>query len=135
MNLTGTTLSFPLRPDVRGTLAAVSDRQMLIEQAIRDVIETRQGERVMLPDYGIPDFVFSVLDGGLKARLAYFIKEQVERYVPLVDTVTVQTGRLRDGAFAPGFESDGQRAVVSLTYIERGNVTAPRNLVFPVWQL
>ena len=69
MNLHGATLSFPVRADQRGTLTVVSERQALIEQAIRDVIETRQGERVMLPDYGIPDFVFSVLDVGFVARL------------------------------------------------------------------
>ncbi len=71
MNINGSTISFPFRADVRGAVATTRVRDEQIAQAIADVLETRQGERVMLPDYGIPDYVFAVQDFGFAARLAY----------------------------------------------------------------
>lgn len=123
MNLHGSTISFPFRADVRGTLATVSDRSRIVSEAIADVIETRQGERVMMPDYGIPDFVFSVQDFSFAPRLAYHLEQQILKYVPLVKSVIVKA------------ETDEQgRAIVSLQYVETGEIAAPKNLVFPVWQ-
>ena len=87
MNLHGSTIKFPLQPDVRGTTATTSDRSEIITQSIADVIETRQGERVMMPDYGIPDFVFAVQDFSFAPRLAYYLQTQIEKYVPLVKSV------------------------------------------------
>lgn len=123
MNLHGSTISFPFRPDVRGTTATVSVRSTLITQAIADVIETRQGERVMLPDFGIPDFVFAVQDFSFAARLAYHLETQIAKYVPLVKSVAVKADTDDDG-----------RAVVNVRYTEVGEINAPKNLVFPVWQ-
>lgn len=123
MNLQGSTISFPPRPDVRGTLATVADRSGIIAQAIADVLETRQGERVMMPDYGIPDFVFSVQDFGFASRLAYYLEQQILKYVPLVGSVKVKAATDELG-----------RATVALQYLLVGEINAPRNLVFPVWQ-
>lgn len=123
MNLHGSNLDFPLRPDVRGTVATRSDRSGIISQAIADLIETRRGERVMMPDYGLPDFIFSVMDLGFAARLAYHLEEQILKYVPLVASVTIAT------------VADGEgRAEISLTYTEVGEIASPKNLVFPIWQ-
>lgn len=123
MNLHGSTLSFPFRADVRGSTATTAERAQIISEAIADVLETRQGERVMMPDYGIPDFVFAVQDFSFAPRLAFYLEEQILRYVPLVKTVTVRA------------ETDEQgRAIVSLQYTEVGEINAPKNLVFPVWQ-
>lgn len=123
MNLHGSKIDFPFRPDVRGTVATTSERSELIAQSIADVLETRQGERVMLPDYGIPDFIFAVQDFSFAARLAFHLEEQITRYVPLVTSVKVKAATDDDG-----------RATVELQYTEAGQINAPRNLVFPVWQ-
>ena len=133
MKIEGVTLSHPVQPDVRGTLAVVSKRGEIIEQSIMAILETRQGERVMLPDYGIPDFVFDVVDAGFTARIAYFIEQQIRKYEPLVDSVKARVGFLMDEDFIPGFTEDQQLAAVAVEYIERGQNT-PRNLVFPTWQ-
>ncbi len=125
MSLHGSCLSFPIRPDSRGTFATISDRGKIIEESIRSIIETRQGERVMMPDYGIPDFVFNAADGGFAARLGYFLKQQITRYEPLVGSVKVRQ---------PSDASDQQRAVIIVEYVERGS-NVPRNLTFPVWEL
>lgn len=124
MNIHGSTISFPFRPDVRGTFVTTANRREQIEQAIRDVLETRQGERVMLPDYGIPDFVFDVMDFGFAARLAYHLEKQIARYVPLVESVEVQSAT-----------DEKNRATVEIRYTEVGSINAPKNLVFPVWRM
>ncbi len=123
MNIHGSTLSFPFRADVRGSVVTTKQRGEQIALAIADVLETRQGERVMLPDYGIPDFVFAVQDFGFAARLSYQLELQILRYVPLVKSVSVQSATDDDG-----------RAVVNIRYYEVGEINAPKNLVFPVWQ-
>jgi phage baseplate assembly protein W len=123
MNLHGSGLSFPICPDVRGSVKVITDRSGIISQAIADVLETRRGERVMMPDYGIPDFVFAVQDFSFVARLAYHLEQQILKYVPLVKTVAVKASTDELG-----------RAVVALTYTEVGEIVAPKNLVFPVWQ-
>lgn len=123
MNIHGSSLSFPFRADVRGAVATTAQRGEQIAQAIADVLETRQGERVMMPDYGIPDFVFAVQDFGFAARLAYQLEQQILRYVPLVKSVSVQSATDEEG-----------RATVVIRYFEVGEINAPKNLVFPVWQ-
>lgn len=123
MNIHGSTISFPFRFDVRGSLATTANRSEQIAQAIADVLETRQGERVCLPDYGVPDFVFAVQDFSFAALLAFHLENQILKYVPLVKSVSVQEASDEDG-----------RAVVEIQYTEVGAVNAPKNLVFPVWR-
>ncbi len=124
MNLAGSTISFPFRPDVRGAVATIAKREEIIAQAIADIIETRKGERVMMPDYGLDDYLFSVQDFSFAPRLAAHLEEQILKYVPLVKSVKVKA------------ETDEQgRAIISLQYFEVGEVVAPKNLVYPVWRL
>ena len=119
MSIQGSWLADPFRPDQRGTLATTSNRAEMIAQSIKAIVETRQGERVMVPDYGIPDFVFDVVDAGFTARLGYFIARQVKRYEPLVDKVRVKLGMINDGdVFIPGFIEDQQRAAVQIQFTE-----------------
>lgn len=124
MRIEGSSLSFPVRADNRGTVSIVNDRHAIIEQSIASIIETRQGERVMLPDYGLPDFVFSVINAGAVARLAYLVEQQIAQYEPLVDRVKVSVQNA----------SNAQQMEIRVSYTERGSNT-PRNLVFPIWEL
>jgi phage baseplate assembly protein W len=123
MNIQGSTISFPFRSDVRGTIATTANRDEIIAQAIADIIETRKGERVMMPEYGLPDWIFAVQSFGFAARIAFHLEEQILNYVPLMRSVIVQAAT-----------DEQHRAVVELKYILVGEINAPRNLVFPVWQ-
>ncbi|HQU82861.1 MAG TPA: GPW/gp25 family protein [Pyrinomonadaceae bacterium] len=123
MNIHGSTIQFPFQADRRGSTATTDDRQIILSQAIADIIETRQGERVMMPDYGFPDFVFAVQDFSFAPRLAFYLEEQILKYVPLIRSVKVKAETDEEG-----------RAIVSLSYEEVGSINAPKNLVFPVWQ-
>ncbi len=134
MSIQGSTLSFPIKPDRRGTLQTVAALTGIIEQSIAAIVTTRQGERVMLPDFGIPDFVFDVMDAGFTARLGFYIAQQVKRYEPLVESLKWRVGVLDADSFAAGFTADQQRAAIEITFTERGS-NIPRNLVFPTWRL
>jgi len=133
MNLQGSWLLHPIQPDQRGTTATTADRAKMVAQSIASFLMTRQGERVMLPDYGLRDFVFSVMDAGFATRLAFDVA-RVRNYEPLIDKLRVRVGVLLDDVFRPGFFADQQRAAVSVEYTVRGSNT-PHNLVYPTWEL
>ena len=130
----GSCLALPLSADVRGTLATVSSREQIVGQSILSILSTRQGERVMLPDYGIPDYIFSIADAGFIPRVGYFLRQQMLKYEPLVDTVRVTVGSLAGDEFVPGFNLDAGRAALQVLFTVRGS-NVPHNLVFPVWEL
>lgn len=134
MSIQGSCLSHPFRADVRGTLKTTAQREAIAAESIQAILETRKGERVMVPDYGIDDFVFSVIDSGFAARLAYELRTQILRYEPLVQRVGVKAGALVDDQFTVGVNTDASRAAVSVNYTVRGS-NVVRNLVFPIWQL
>src|SRR5260370_28170238 len=100
----GSWLRHPIGPDVRGTLATQSNAAEMAAASIIAIIETRQGERVMVPDYGIPDLAFSVVDAAFASVLAHFLEEQVLNYEPLVATITVTIGTLDDNVFLAGLQ-------------------------------
>lgn len=130
----GSTLLFPIAPDQRGTLAVVNRDDELVAQSILDVIETRQGERVMLPNYGLPDLVFAVIDAGFTARLGFYVEEQVKNYVTAIDTVTAQPGTLDDGQFIAADLPNPHRSALRITYRRRGRAV-PQELIYPTWRL
>lgn len=132
MPLQGSCLSHPVRADVRGTVATIGSREAIVAESIRSIVSTRQGERVMAPDYGIPDFVFDVVDFAFAARLGYWVALQVKKYEPLVASVKVTAGEVTDDGFRAGLAVG--RVALSIGYTVRGS-NVPRNLVFPVWQL
>jgi len=123
MIVTGATVDFPFRVDARGTIVTLDRRDDEIEQAIADIIETRRGERVMLPDYGIDDYVFAVVDGAFEHRFAAHLESQITRYVPLVRSAAVRTEIDVEG-----------RCEAHVTYRRVDTIAAPRNLVYPVWR-
>jgi uncharacterized protein len=127
MAIQSSCLSYPISADRRGTLATIHDLAGIVRQSIISIIETRQGARVMLPDYGIPDLVFSVVDAGFAERFAYYVGQQVKNYEPLVESVQVRATTIED-------VDNPQAAAISVAYTVRGS-NVPRNLVYPVWRL
>lgn len=126
MNLLyGSAIDFPPRADDgRGVLVTTDDPATIVSQAIADIVETTKGERVMLPDYGISDWVFAVQDRTFVTRIADELERQIYRYVPYIRKVNI-TG---------GTDADGQ-AELHITYELMTEINAPRNLTYPVWRL
>jgi len=122
MNLTGSTLSFPFRVAGGGTLAVVRKAEDLAREALIDVIETRPGERKMMPEYGMRDYAFAPVNAGFARRFAVNLRQQVKDYIPGVELldVSVEVG-------------DAGKVEAFVRYRLRGGT--PRDLVYPLWQL
>jgi hypothetical protein len=133
MNIHGLCLAFPFRVDERGTLATTNDPAQIAEQFLVDLIETRLGEHVQTPGYGMPDRAFSVMGASFTALLAAELEEQVRNYLPIIKSIEVLAGELDGDRFTPGFTLDQQRAAVRVEYVIQGE-SVPRNLVFPAVQ-
>ena len=88
----------------------------------------------MLPGYGIPDLVFDVVDAGFTGKLAYFVRQQILNYEPLVEDAQAFPGLLVNDEFTPGLTTNQQIAAISVVYKIAGQA-GTRNLVYPVWQL
>jgi phage baseplate assembly protein W len=135
MNIHGSCLAFPFQPDQRGMLRTVSDPLEMGLQFLADLIETRLMERVMLPGYGMPDRIFSVMNAAFTVQLAAELEEQVQDYLPIIESIKVVVGEWFFGTtFVPGFPLEQQRAALSVTLTVRGSNT-PLNFVYPTWQL
>ncbi len=124
MNLAGSTIMFPFQSSNRGTFGTVASKSDLIAQEIAEVLQTRKGSRVMMPDFGLSDSLFATANIGFELRLKIEIETQVKRYVPLVQAVQVTIGNDGEG-----------RVIADLRYTERGEFQSPKNLVYPIWQI
>lgn len=123
MDLTGSTLSSPFRVAAGGgSLAVVRTPEAIAAEAITDIIECRPGERKMLPEYGMRDFLFAPLNAGFGWRFAVNLRQQVDDYIPDVELldVSVEVG-------------DAGRVEAFVRYRLRGGM--PRDFVYPLWQL
>lgn len=134
MNISGLTISFPFRAGQRGTLVTVGNDDDIIVQSIFDVLETRQGERVMLPTYGLPDGLFDVLDATFAARLAFFIEAQIRSYVAAIESVTADAGNFYQERFVPNAMPSAHTAAIRVCWTKRG-VGIPQELIYPTWRL
>lgn len=133
VNIHGSVLALPIRPDNRGTLATVSKREEVIRQSVISILSTRQGERLMLYDFGVPDYAFAAAGVGFAAAVAHFLREQILKYERLAERVEVRDGSLDGESFSPVLGADEHAAAVEVTVTVRGSST-PLNMVFGLWQ-
>ena len=117
------TLSFPFRVAAGGTLAVVRSAEERARDAIIDLIETRPGERVMMPEYGMRDYAFAAVTAGFARRFALNLRQQIEDYAPHVELIDVQV-----------VVGDGNRVEASIRYrLSAGG--GARDFVYPLWRL
>lgn len=97
----GRGLAFPLQIDARGGLALV-DGERDIEQAIRIILSTRPGERVMRPDFGcrIHDLLFEPLTAATESLIQQYVTEALVMWEPRIEVrrVNVYIAPDMDGA-------------------------------------
>jgi phage baseplate assembly protein W len=126
-SLVGVGFAFPLRLDPAGAVALVA-REHKIEQSIRLILATAQGERPMRPDFGsgVHNYVFSSDDAVTAGRLAYEVRSALERWEPRIDLVEV--------AVAAEEVHGDDCLLIEITYVIRGTNDA-RNLVFPFYTI
>lgn len=79
-------LSYPLELDGKGGLKISSNYDRVGEQ-ILEVLQTRIGERVFRPFFGIPELIFETIDEGI---LAQSIKSQIKASLPIEPELEVR---------------------------------------------
>ena len=116
--------AFPMAIDATGSVALVR-REREIEESIRLILGTSYGERPMRPEFGcgIHELVFAPADSATAARIAYEVRESLDRWEPRVDVVDVEVTTS---------DADAAALYVHVTYSVRG-ANDPRNLVFPFY--
>ena len=123
-NLVGAGIAFPLRVDSRGGLA-LSRSNDDVDEAIRLIVGTAQGERPMRPEFGcrIHDHVFNTATSATAGQIAYDVRQALERWEPRIEVrgVGVSFDAMESGAL-----------YVDISYQVRG-LNDPRNLVFPFY--
>lgn len=87
----GRGLAFPLQFDPRGGLA-LSSGERDIEQAIRLILETAPGERVMRPEFGCraKELLFAERSTATRALLLQHVQRALERWEPRVELVGLE---------------------------------------------
>ncbi len=116
---------FPPKADyATGRVMTVSEEEDIAE-AVRIILFTRKGERVMRPDFGcgIQKFVFAEMDYGTVREMEREIVEAITVWEPRVIQVEaeVDSARLSEGLVE-----------LRVSYVVR-STNNPYNLVFPYY--
>lgn len=63
-----------------------------VKAAVRNILLTRKGERVMLPNFGsgIQDYIFEAMDQDLTGVIAQQVKQDIETWEPRVEVQSVK---------------------------------------------
>ncbi len=115
---------FPVSTDIEGKIST-SEYETDIKEAIRIILGTAKGERVMHPDFGcgIHDFVFSPINKTTISLVENSVREGLTLWEPRIELIKVE---------ATYEESAEGVLLVSIDY--RVRVTNNRfNLVYPFY--
>lgn len=97
----GTGWAFPVQTNGRGEIATVSGEKD-IEQAIRIILGTRPGERIMRPTFGCRahELIYEPMDATTSSLLKSYVNEALEFWEPriLILSVEVYTDEETEGA-------------------------------------
>jgi phage baseplate assembly protein W len=88
--LIGHGLTFPFRVSARGGLALARGDQELTE-AIRIILGTALGQRVMRPEFGcrIHELLFAPIDTNIAGLMISYVEEALGRWEPRIDVLNV----------------------------------------------
>ena len=97
----GRGLAFPLQVNARGEIALVSAERD-IEQAIRIILGTQPGERVMRPEFGCRagELLFEPRNSAMETLMQQYVEEALTRWEPRIEVQWVQvlSDNTQDGA-------------------------------------
>jgi Bacteriophage baseplate protein W len=84
--------AFPVQADQAAGDVALAAYEEDIRQAIRIILETAQGERVMRPDFGagLHALVFEPINTTTLALARHRVEEALITWEPRIDSITVQ---------------------------------------------
>lgn len=83
--------AYPVQIDRRTGAIEVSEYEEDIHQAMRIILGTSRGERLMRPDFGcgIHDLVFEVMDTATLTRVETAVRESLTKYEARIDLLGV----------------------------------------------
>jgi len=89
-DVVGSGWSFPITTDARGRIA-LSRGKHDIEEAIRIILSTSKGQRVMRPEFGcqIHDLVFAPNDATTAGLAIYYVEEALRMWEPRIRLIDV----------------------------------------------
>jgi phage baseplate assembly protein W len=122
----GTGWAFPIEVDARGRIA-LSRQEQDIDQAIRMIVMTPKGQRIMRPEFGchIHELMFAPNNGATASLAARYVEEALGMWEPRI--------RVRD-VNASIDPSDASRLLIDVQY-EVKATNDRRSLVFPFYTI
>jgi len=116
--------AFPLRIDADGSFAR-SEHDEDIREAIRIILSTVPGERVMRPEFGcgIHEYVFAVLNAANLALMEREVEKALTLFEPRIEVVSVTA--------APDSDAVG-KVVIDIAY-RVVSTNSRRNMVYPFY--
>jgi phage baseplate assembly protein W len=117
--------AFPVRVDPATGAVAAAEHEEDIRQAIRIILGTAPGERVMRPDFGcgIHELVFEVMDVATLTRVETAVSDALTRFEARIELLGVRVDPL---------EATQGRLLIELEYrVRRTNQLG--NLVYPFY--
>jgi len=115
----GTGWAFPIQVDDTGGIRMRSGEED-IREAVRIVLGTRLGERVMRPEFGtaLGELVFDPNDANLAGRIEFLVRKALERWEPRIALKEVRA------------RGAGERMEIDVRYIVR-QTNREDNVVVP----
>jgi Bacteriophage baseplate protein W len=122
-DLVGTGWAFPAGITASGGFALASGSEST-DAAIRMILSTAPGERVMRPDFGCSlwEHLFGPMDVGSLGLMESAVRDALARWEPRIDVLDVTA--------AP--EPDTGRVIIEIRYLIRAT-NDERNLVYPFY--
>ncbi len=118
--------AFPVGVDARGRIA-LARQERDIEEAIRIILLTPKGQRVMRPEFGcqIHDLMFAPNDATTAGLAAYYVEEALGMWEPRIHIKEVNA--------RPDPENQG-RLLIDISYEIKATHDS-RSLVFPFYRI
>jgi len=122
----GTGWAFPPRVDARGRVA-FARQERDVEEAIRIILLTPKGQRVMRPEFGcrIHDLAFAPNNASLTGLASYYVEEALNMWEP---RIRVEEVRARVDVETP------ERLLIDIKYQIKATADR-RSLVFPFYRI
>ena len=116
----GTGWKFPVRVDETTGRIRTSQYEEDIQEAIRIILMTRKGERVMQPDFGcgLQAYLFDGMDYDTATQMRLEIQRALTNWEPRITDVEVRV------------ETENGQLMIHVAYVVRAT-NNPYNLVYP----
>jgi len=115
---------FPVRVDETTGRIKTSQHEEDIQEAIRIILMTRKGERMMRPEFGcgLQGYLFEGMSYDTTSQMRLEIQRALTNWEPRITDVEVQV------------EADNGRLMIHVSYVVR-STNNPFNMVFPYFML